>query len=87
MATKGKKISPNPKQLSYFKLCASPDCGFFDQRPSRFKKLYLLSGAARLYKGHQHPPPLPPHQHPARSPYLKGPKRPHCHTQGETQTV
>lgn len=59
-------------------------CGIPCQRPSGGQKLYLLTCAARLYKGYQYPLALPPHQHPARPPHLQGPERPHRYTQGET---
>lgn len=63
-----------------------PDCGVSGQWPAGVQKLHLLASAARLHKGHQHPPAFSPHQHPVRTLDLQGPERSHRHTQGEAQT-
>lgn len=63
------------------------DCGVSGQWSAGVQKLHLLSTAARLHEGHQHPPALPPHQHPAGPPDLQGPERSHRHTQGEAHTA
>lgn len=65
----------------------STDCSVSDQWSARIQKLHVLTSAARFHKGHQHPPTLPPHQHPTGAPHLQGPERPYCHTQGETLNV
>lgn len=64
-----------------------PDCGVSGQWSAGVQKLHVLASAARLHKGHQHPPAFPPHQHAARPPDLQGPERSHCHTQGEAHTL
>ncbi len=64
-----------------------PDCGVTGQWSARVQKLHLLAEIARLHEGHQHPPELPPHQHPAGPPDLQGPERSHRHTQGEAHTA
>lgn len=81
------KLLGSNNNLVDFKPLHRSDCGFSDQRSARVQKLHLLTRAARLHEGHEHPPAFPPHQHPAGPPDLQGPERPHRHTQGETQTV
>lgn len=76
-------LSPVIKTLFLEKLMSRLDCGVSGQRSAGFQKLHVLTGAAGLHKGHQHPLALPAHQHPVGSPDIQGAERPHCHTQGE----
>lgn len=67
-------------------MCFS-DCGVSGQRSARVQELHLLTTAARLHQGHQHPPAFLAHQHPAGPPDLQGPERSHCDSQGEAHIL
>lgn len=81
-----RRIAQFQQQSHWLQLLHRSDRGFADQRPARLQKFHLLTRVARLYKGYEHPPAFPPHQHPAGPLDLQDPERPHRHTQGETQT-